>query len=1334
MKRSIVYGLAIALLASCSTKELDTQKPFQDEVTFFASFEQPDEAGTRVFANEELLLRWNADDRVSIFNKNTYNQQYKFTGDTGDNAGGFDKVEGAEFTTGNAIPHVVSVYPYRESTEISESETITVSLSAEQHYAENTFGLGANPMVSVTSDNFLLFKNVGGYLRLSLYGDGVSVSSITLKGNNGEKLAGKATVTMPLDGTPTIALAHDAAEEITLVCDTPVALGATFEESVDFWFVVPPVTFSKGFQVKVFCDNGMFEKTTSRTVTIERNHLSKMASIEVEISQLNNIIYYTSSDGTVVAPNNPDAFGANIVSNEYVDGHGVVTFDGDVTYIGNNAFSGCSNLTGITIPDGVTSIGDRAFQYCSSLTSITIPDSVTSIGEATFSGCSSLTSITIPEGVTSIGGCAFYGCSSLTSITIPEGVTSIGDGVFANCSSLMTLRGKFSSPDGLFLIDSNMVLIAVASGAIKGEVTIPETVTRIGSYVFQGCIGLTHITIPEGVTSIGDGVFLRCTSLTKITIPEGVTTIGTNSFNNCTSLTSITIPESVTIIGNGAFLSCTSLTSITIPESVTIIGIDAFYSCYGLTSITIPEGVTIIGDSAFLNCTSLTSITIPEGVTSIGSSVFQYCTSLTSITIPERVTSIGEHAFQGCTSLTSITIPEGVTSIGNYAFWGCTSLPSITIPESVTIIGNGAFSSCYGLTSITIKPVVPPTGRSSMFDLYSDCPIYVPAVSVEAYKNAQYWSDYADRIQSISQPDPQPNNVIYYTSSDGTIVTPKDVFDASIVSNEYSDGLGIITFDRDVRSVGEAAFSQCQRLTSINLPANVRSIGRSAFSYCTSLANITTPEGLTSIGSFAFGGCSSLSSITMPESVIGIGDHAFSGCSSLSSITIPESVTSIMEETFRGCSSLLSFNGKYASSDGLFLIDQGVLVATALGAMNGSISIPNNVSKIGLCAFENCTNLTSITIPDSVTRIGKYAFYDCSNLREITISNSVTNIEPFAFFGCSSITEFAIPNTVKVISDSAFYDCTNLAQITIPTSVNSIGRSAFERCDNLASIIVLPSTPPSGADSMFEMISNVCPIYVPAGSVDVYKAAQYWSDYADRIKANPDSDSIVSITLSEAGALIEELSSSQISSLEAIRLIGNINGTDLVVIRRMPKLHTLDLSQATIVSGGREYYGSYTTEDNKIGPYTFFNLPNLKQVILPDSIIEIGDNAFNGTPLDSINLPDGITYIGTGSLYGSHFEKLILPSALTTIGSQAFCQIQLEDSEVTIPETVESIGSLGFEGPAVFHIKASPTVLKEIGLFALGTMYSSIVVYVPAGTKSEYFFTEIGNYTNLFEE
>lgn len=280
---ALYIGLAAVIVASCSTKENDFVAPEQEDEVFYASFEKPVEDHTRVYANEDLLLRWTTDDRVSIFNKITYNQEYRFIGQTGDYEGGFNKVDNPEFMTGSEIPHVISVYPFQRQTRVSENEVVTVSLPAEQSYAQNSFGLGDNTMVSVSSGNLLQYKSVGGFLVINLYGKNVTIESITLKGNNGEILAGEATVTMPLNGVPTAVMANNGATEITLFCDTPVELGETAEESTQFWFVVPPVTFSKGFTITVREYTGeVIEKSTDKSITIRRNKLSKMSPIEIE--------------------------------------------------------------------------------------------------------------------------------------------------------------------------------------------------------------------------------------------------------------------------------------------------------------------------------------------------------------------------------------------------------------------------------------------------------------------------------------------------------------------------------------------------------------------------------------------------------------------------------------------------------------------------------------------------------------------------------------------------------------------------------------------------------------------------------------------------------------------------------------------------------------------------------------------------------------------------------------------------------------------------------------------------------------------------------------------
>ena len=376
-------------------------------------------------------------------------------------------------------------------------------------------------------------------------------------------------------------------------------------------------------------------------------------------------------------------------------------WESNILYIGKHLIK-ARNSNLYTIKSDTLTIAGGAFSGCSSLTNITIPDTVTSIGDYAFSECTSLTSITIPNSVMSIGDRAFYGCSSLTSVSFGENsqLTSIGEEVFSDCSNLKNIE-------------------------------IPVCVTNIGDSAFNGCSELTSITIPDSVTSIGDSTFSDCSSLTSITIPASVTSIADYAFSGCSNLTSVAFGENsqLTSIGDSAFNGCSSLISITIPEGVTSIGNYLFYGCSSLTSITISDGVMNIGDYAFYGCTSLTSITIPNGVTSIGGDSFRGCSSLKNITVPDSVASIGNSAFADCTSLKyneydnayyigneknpyvvlvkakdtsvkSCIIHENTKIILNYAFQNCRWLTSITIPNSVSVIDDLAFDGCSSLKNI----------------------------------------------------------------------------------------------------------------------------------------------------------------------------------------------------------------------------------------------------------------------------------------------------------------------------------------------------------------------------------------------------------------------------------------------------------------------------------------------------------------------------------------------------------------------------------------------------------------------------------------------------------
>ena len=442
-----------------------------------------------------------------------------------------------------------------------------------------------------------------------------------------------------------------------------------------------------------------------------------------------------------------------------------VTISDSVTSIGKSAFEGCNGLTSITIPDSVTSIGERAFYYCNSLTSITIPNGVTSIEPSTFYYCSSLASIAIPNGVTSIGYDAFSYCDSLTSITIPNSVTSMGYNVF-NGTKLYVINNNsdievtFSDKNyGLIsnytqlIVDKNgnktyragttdFELIDTADGfrfvKVNGKyrliayigkeetATLPLDINGYEYEIYCGIGGLRNVVIPDGVTSINDHAFQNCWSLESITIPDSVTSIGYSAFNGCIRLKNVTIPGSVTSMGGMTFYGCSSLASVTIQEGVASIASHAFTRCSSLTSITIPGSVKVIEYEAFDGCWRLTSVMMQYGVTEIGQSAFNDCSSLTSVTIPNSVTKISGGAFDGCSSLASVTIPDSATFLSGFS--GCTNLTSIIIPDSVTSIGGGAFMNCTSLTSIIIPDSVTSIGNLAFYN-------------TEYYNNLDNWDN-----------------------------------------------------------------------------------------------------------------------------------------------------------------------------------------------------------------------------------------------------------------------------------------------------------------------------------------------------------------------------------------------------------------------------------------------------------------------------------------------------------------------------------------------------------------------------------------------------------------
>ena len=699
------------------------------------------------------------------------------------------------------------------------------------------------------------------------------------------------------------------------------------------------------------------------------------------------------------------------------------------------------------------------------------------IGSSAFSGCSSLSSITIPNSVTSIDSYAFDGCR-LDSLTIGSGLTSIGWNAF-RYDTLSYLNYNCPANILSYLVKSRLATVIIG-----------DNVTTLPSSAFSDCGSLTSVVLPSGMNNIPGSAFYNCNSLSSITIPSSVTSIGSSAFYNCSSLSSITIPAGVTSIANRAFDGC-RLDSLTIGTGLTTIGSYAFhddtlsylsYNCPAnilgafvksrLATVVIGSQVTSIPNQAFYNCSNLETLILSDGVTSIGNYAFAGCTSLTSLTILSSVTTIGQHAFGGCSSLVSLSIPSGVTSIGNSAFINCTALTSVeynAIRCSVPYNNwdGHIFEGCDNITSFTFGDsveVIPAccVGLSNLTSV--TIPASVDTIDYNAFKNCDALTETHFNgtieewlgITMYSSPIEHSYNLYLGDSLLTDLVIPGTI-DTVNTNLRYDTTLRSVSIMNGPTCIAANAFSDCGHISSVRISNSVNAIGSRAFAY-TDIDSVFVGTGVTWMGMSVFGTIkyfeynSNASLVWIQQHYDGMmnptytSSHSQVANDSLTTVVIGDQMTTIESSAFQNCSSLSSITiGSQVDT---------IMTYAFSGTGITSIVIPNNVTYIGPSAFLSCNNLASVTLSDSLTEISEGLFYNCPSLTSITIPDAVTAIGTNAFRNCASLQQVKLPNGITVIEDQTFTGCTSLRSVTIPDSVYYIGVAAFSNCTNLDTLIV----------------------------------------------------------------------------------------------------------------------------------------------------------------------------------------------------------------------------------------------------------------------------------------
>jgi hypothetical protein len=622
------------------------------------------------------------------------------------------------------------------------------------------------------------------------------------------------------------------------------------------------------------------------------------------------------------------------------------------------------------------------------------------------------------------------------------------------------------------------------------------------------------------------------------------------------------------------------------------------------------------------------AIPVDLGINAVGWGAFSH-SSVSSITIPKEILSIHPNAFENCHSLQSITVSndneyyasaDGALfnkSKTDMIYFPHGKTGSFTIPDTITFLNDYAFNARSGITSITIPASVTQIGQS----------VFDGTVRLTSFNVDRNNSEYAS-VDGVLFNKDVTEFVHFPQGKTGSYTIPNTIAGIDAYALRGRGGITSVTITNNVTSIGEGTFYECSSLTSINIPGSVTIIGDDAFYGCAALALVILNEGLTRIGDRAFFNCA-ITSVNIPASVTKIGSgvfaasdtenwywggEGFSGSSRLASITVDQN------------------NQNYISVDGVLFNKTVTDLIHFPQGKGGYYTIPNTVTKIEDYAFSYRNSLSSVTIPASVTSLGKDVFFGCLNLTTIAVDQNNQNYSSddgvlfnkakneLIRFPRGKTGSYTIPNTVKSIGRNAFARTGGLTSVTIPSSVTSIGETAFAATG--LRTLALPNSITHIGEGAFTDNYELEVVGLP----DNYYA------YGDEGKGDP----YFFYGCVNLKRFIAGRNNKHYSTVDGVLL--SKDGKELI---RFPQ--------------GRQ--GSYTIPSTvtSVAYKAFYKTEKLTSVAIPNSVINIGDFAFDGSGITFLDIPNSVTKIGKYAF--TRCERLAsvnIPASVTSMGDFAF--------------------------------------------------------------------------------